>query len=141
MVQNKPACTLPRKNYQLNSIEKTPPSDKPRFFYGWYLVAASWLMMVLWPAVAVSIFFKPILEEFGWDRATLSLVSAVGLIVFAVTSPFLGRIIDRWGPRAMLFICVANGLATSLWHLYMGRFLYEIKVMHSTQVLVNRSVC
>lgn len=123
-----------------------PIIGKPRFFYGWYLVAASWIMMFLVSSVAVGIFFKPMLEEFGWDRATLSSVQTVALIVFAAAAPFLGRFIDRFGPRTMLFICVAtqtltsvvNGLATSLWHLYIGRFFYEIKVQHSTQVLMNR---
>jgi MFS family permease len=130
----------------LNSSPKTPVTNRPRFFYGWYVVAASWIMTFLLSAVAVGIFFKPMLEEFGWDRATLSSVQTVALIVFAAASPFLGRLIDRFGPRAMLFVCTAtqtlssvtNGLATSLWHLYIGRFLYEMKALHSTQVLINR---
>jgi len=122
------------------------PNQKPGFFYGWYLVIASWIMTFLVASVAVSIFFKPMLEEFGWDRATLSSVQMIALFVFAVASPFLGKVIDRFGPRVMIFICVGtqtlssvtNGLATSLWHLYAGRFLYEIKAMHATQVLINR---
>jgi len=130
----------------LNSTGNTSLTDKPRFFYGWHMVAASWVMTFLPPAVAVGIFFKPMLEEFGWDRATLSLVHTVALIVFAAASPFLGRLIDRFGPRAMLFVCVAtqtltsvvNGLAANIWHLYIGRFLYEIKPFHSTQVLISR---
>jgi MFS family permease len=117
-----------------------------RIFPGWYLVAACWLMLFLTNAVAVGIFFKPILEEFGWDRTTLSLVHTVALTVFAFASPLLGKMIDRFGPRVMLFICVGtqtlssvvNGLATSLWHLYAGRFLFELKGMHAGQVLINR---
>jgi len=46
-------------------------SPKPRLFYGWYLVAASWVISFLVTGNAVGIFFKPILDEFGWDRATL----------------------------------------------------------------------
>jgi MFS family permease len=130
----------------LNSSQKTPLTEKPRLFYGWYLVAASWIMLFFVSSIAVGIFFKPILEEFKLDRATLSLVQTVAMIVFAAVSPFLGRLIDRFGPRAMLFVCVAaqtlssviNGLAASLWHLYIGRFLYEMRPLHSTQVLINR---
>lgn len=130
----------------MNSSQKVPTTDRPRFFYGWYLVAASWVMLFLVNSVAVGIFFKPILEEFSLDRATLSLVQTVALIVFAAASPFLGRLIDRFGSRAMLLVCVAtqtlssvvNGLAASLWHLYIGRFLYEMRPLHSTQVLINR---
>jgi len=130
----------------LNNNEQAPLTTKPRFFYGWYLVAASWVMLFLMNAVAIGIFFKPILEEFKLDRATLSSVQMVAMLVFAAVSPFLGRLIDRFGPRVMLFVCVATqtissavtGLATGLWHLYIGRFLFEIRSLHSTQVLINR---
>jgi MFS family permease len=125
---------------------KASPTVRHRLFYGWYLVAAAWMMLFLTCAVAVGIFFKPMLEEFQWDRATLSSVQMVALILFSLVLPFLGRLIDRFGPRAMLFACVAtqtlssviNGVATSLWHLYIGRFLYGIQSMHATQVLINR---
>jgi MFS family permease len=118
----------------------------PGFFFGWYLVAVSWMTMFLVSAVAVSIFFKPILEEFGLDRATLSSVYTVVMIVFAVLSPFLGRLIDRFGPRVMVLVGVTamslsnfvNGLAASLWHLYLGRALFELRPLNATQVLINR---
>jgi MFS family permease len=119
---------------------------KPRLFYGWYLVAISWLMLFLSGATAISIFFKPMLDEFGWDRAALSLIGAIALLVFAAFSPFLGRLIDRFGSRVMLTIGVTaqvlsnviNGWAGSIWHLYIVRIIGEMKPTHSTQVLVNR---
>ncbi|MFC1902058.1 MFS transporter [Chloroflexota bacterium] len=134
------------KEGSLNSSGEAPIAGKPGFFYGWYVVAASWMMTFLVAAVAVGIFFKPMLEEFGWDRATLSSVQTVAMLGFAAVSPFFGRLIDRFGPRAMLFVCVGtqtftsvvNGLATSIWHLYIGRFLYGIRALHGTQVLINR---
>jgi MFS family permease len=130
----------------LNSSEAMPGTKKPGFFFGWYLVAVSWMMMFLVSAVAVSIFFKPILEEFGLDRATLSSVHTVVIIAFAILSPFLGRLIDRFGPRIMLYVGVAamtltsvvNSLATNLGHLYIGRFLLEVRPLNATQVLINR---
>jgi MFS family permease len=130
----------------LHSSQKMPAAEKPGFFYGWYLVAVSWMAMFLVSAVAVSIFFKPILEEFGLDRATLSSVHTVVILIFALFSPFLGRLIDRFGPRIMLYVGVAamtltsvvNSLATSLGHLYIGRFLLEIRPLNATQVLINR---
>ena len=115
----------------MKNNHKTPVTINPPFFYGWYMVAVSWIMLFLVSAVGVGIFFKPILEEFGWDRATLSAIHTFALILFAVASPFLGRFIDRYGPRTMLFVCLAtqtisstiNGLATGLWHIFTGRFL------------------
>ena len=130
----------------MNKRQELSPISKPRFFYGWYMVAASWVLVFLISAVAVSVFFKPMLEDFGWDRATLSSVQTVALIVFTVASPFLGRLIDRVGPRIMIFICIVpqvlsnviNGVATNIWHLYLARFFYGINVLPSTQILINK---
>ena len=130
----------------MSSEHKISPVSQPRFFYGWRMVIASWIMVFLINAVAVAVFFKPMLEDFGWDRATLSSVQFVGLIIFTVASPFLGQIIDRFGPKLMILACVApqvlssaiNGLATNIGHLYLARFLYGINVLSSTQILINR---
>ncbi len=121
-------------------------TGKNRIFYGWYIVAASWLMFFLTNAVSVGIFFKPILEEFQVDRATLSVVYTLAVLVYAAASPFIGRLIDRFGPRLMLLICavtqtassMVNGLASSLWHLFIGRILFDIKSLQAGQVLINR---
>ena len=128
------------------SRQEPPIPEKPRIFYGWHIVFALWAMFFLVNAVNAGIFFKPILEAFRVDRATLSLVYTLALLLFAIATPFLGRLIDRFGPRAMLFICLGtqtlsstvNGLAASLWHIFAGRFLYEIKALQAGQVLVNR---
>jgi len=111
-----------------------------KIFYGWYIVVACWIMVFLISAVPVSVFFKPMLEDFGWDRATLSLVQFVALIVFVFASPFLGQVIDRFGPKFMISICVLtqtlssaiNGIATSIWRLYLARFFYEVRVFPAT---------
>jgi len=120
--------------------------SKPRFLYGWYMVAASWLLVFLVSAVAVSVFFKPMLEDFGWDRATLSSVQSVAVIAFTIASPFLGLLIDRFGPRIVTLASiltqvlsnVLNGIAGNIWHLYLARFLYGINAIPSTNVLINR---
>ena len=88
--------------------------NKPKFLYGWYIVAASWVMIFLIGAVAVSIFFKPMLEDFGWDRASLSSVQSVAMIFFAIASPFLGRLIDRFGPRAIILTSVVTQFLSRL---------------------------
>jgi OFA family oxalate/formate antiporter-like MFS transporter len=132
----------------LNARDKPSPSARPRIFYGWYIVGASWMMIFLVNAVSVGIFFKPILEDdaFNWDRATLSSYYMFASLLFAVVTPFLGRIIDRFGPRFMLYIALVtqalsstlNGLATSVWHIFTGRFLYDVKSLQAGQVLINR---
>jgi MFS family permease len=112
------------------------------------MVAASWVMLFLVNAVSVGIFFKPILEDekFHFDRATLSLIFMLALLLYAVATPFFGRIIDRYGPKLMIFVCVATqtasaalyGAANAVWQIFTARFLFEIKASQSSQVLVNR---
>ena len=103
-------------------------------------------MTFLQSAVAMSIFFKPILEEFNLDRATLSSVQTLAMLLFAGLSPLMGRLIDRFGPKAILFVCAVTqalsgavtGVATGLGQVYLGRFLFEIRSLHAAQVLINR---
>lgn len=119
---------------------------KTSIYYGWYVIAVSWLMTFIVTGTSVGVFFKPILDEFGWDRATLSLVSSVVIIIFAVLTPFIGRIIDRVGPKVILFVTavfqisssIFNAIAGGLFLISIGRFLYEMKPTHATQVLSNR---
>lgn len=121
-------------------------TGKSKLFYGWYIVIGSWVALFLVNAVSVGIFFKPILEEFGWNRATLSLIHTIALLLYAVATPFIGRVIDFYGARTMFFICVIsqavsstiNGLATGMGHIFAGRFLYELKPLQASQVLINR---
>jgi MFS family permease len=131
----------------MNERHPVSPEDKQTgIFHGWYIVAGSWMALFLVSSVSVGIFFKPILEEFGWDRATLSLVHTSGLLLFAVVTPFIGHGIDRFGARLMFFVCVisqtvssiVNGLATGMAHIFTGRFLYELKPLQASQVLINR---
>lgn len=127
------------------SDKKSVTPFKHSLFFGWYMVAASWTTFFILSAVAMSIFFKPILEEFNLDRATLSSVQTFAMLVFAVASPFLGRLIDRFGARAILFVCaviqtlsiVLTGLASNLWHIYFGRLLFEIRSTQAANVLIN----
>jgi MFS family permease len=122
-----------------------PVPGKPSSFYSWYIVAASWFLGFSYSGMAVNVFFKPMLEEFGWDRATLSLVQSVSMIFMLVASPFLGRIVDRFGPRAMLLVSeIVQGLsglinagASTIWHLFIARILFGLNAVPGTQVLIN----
>ncbi|MEJ2738337.1 MAG: MFS transporter [Dehalococcoidia bacterium] len=120
-------------------------ANKPRRFYGWYIIVASWILVFLYNSMAVNVFFKPMLEEFGWDRATLASVQSVAMIFFMVASPFLGHLVDRFGPKAMLLACeiaqilsgLINSVASNIGHLYISRIFYGLNAIPGTQVLIN----
>lgn len=44
-------------------------------------------------------FIEPIQQEFGWSRATITSGLSVLTLVSGLSSPFIGILVDKWGPR------------------------------------------
>ena len=74
-----------------------------------------------------SVFFKPLSEEFSWSRAQVSLGFSLSLIVLSAALPIIGRLVDRYGARKIIFpsaLLFGAGLTSfyflsnSLWHFY-----------------------
>jgi MFS family permease len=97
-------------------------------FYGWIVVAVVFVTMAVGVNVrtAFSLLFPPILDEFGWERGVTAGAFSFGFFVSAALSPFLGRLMDRHGPRQVMelgVVCMAAGLMLATlvrqpWHLY-----------------------
>ncbi|MDR7304265.1 MFS transporter [Haloactinomyces albus] len=51
---------------------------------------------------AMSVFVDPLIETLGLPRTTVSAAYMVGSLSGAVVMPFLGRLIDRFGPRRVM---------------------------------------
>ncbi|TMG74064.1 MAG: MFS transporter [Betaproteobacteria bacterium] len=89
-----------------------------RLFYGWVIVAVAFVTMAIGvnARTAFSLLFPPIVDEFGWDRGATAAAFSFGFILAALLSPFLGRWMDRFGPRPVLeagVVCVAIGLVAA----------------------------
>ncbi|SFM19866.1 Sugar phosphate permease [Bradyrhizobium sp. NFR13] len=99
------------------------------FFYGWVIVAVTFVSMAIGvnARTSFSLFFPPILQEFGWDRGVTAGAFSFGFLISAIMSPLMGRLMDRGGPRAVMelgTVLMAAGLllaplTTQPWHLYM----------------------
>jgi MFS family permease len=79
-------------------------------YYGWWIVGACFLInMTLGGLVILSFtaFFEPIVNEFGWSYAQISLASSLRGVEAGVLAPLLGLVVDRWGPRRLMFAGVA----------------------------------
>jgi MFS family permease len=90
----------------------TRPATRPMqmpFYYGWVIVGVVFITMGIGvnARTAFSLLFPPILDEFGWDRGVTAGAFSFGFLVSAFMSPFLGRLMDRRGPRVVLEIGVA----------------------------------
>lgn len=74
-----------------------------RMFYGWWVVTASIMGMIVsqGPILVFTfgIFMKPLSAEFGWSRSQVSLGLTIAILSAALCTPWVGRLIDRKGAR------------------------------------------
>ena len=99
------------------------------FFYGWVIVVVTFVTMAIGvnARTAFSLFFPPILNEFGWERGVTAGAFSFGFVVSAAASPLIGRLMDRLGPRSVMelgVVLMAGGLLIAPltkepWHLYL----------------------
>jgi MFS family permease len=102
---------------------------RSRVFYGWIIVGISVVCMTLIYGIrhSFSIFFPPILHEFGWARGRTAFMMSLNILIYGFLAPVAGSIGDRWKPRRIMLIGVTIlGLATAscafaskLWHFYL----------------------
>src|SRR6267142_1457730 len=99
------------------------------FFYGWIIVIVTFVTMAIGvnARTSFSLFFPPIIDEFGWERGVTAGAFSFGFLVSGAVSPLIGRTMDRFGPRAVMELGVAlmagglllAPLTTQPWHLYL----------------------
>lgn len=79
---------------------------KNGIFYGWFVLAATFfaMFMVTGARNGFGAFVIPMGDELEWDRATISLAIAIGWLCNGVSQPFIGRIYDRFGGRAVISV-------------------------------------
>lgn len=88
---------------------KSTPVSENRVFYGYIVVAASFLIMVIiWAAYySFGVFFKPLVNEFGWSRASTSGAFSVASVAMGLLAIAMGKLTDKFGPRIVMSICSA----------------------------------
>jgi len=121
-------------------------------FYGWIIVVVSFLISFTESGVfqnILSIFMKPMVEEFGWSRASVTGAIAFGSICGGPLSLLIGPIMDKHGPRMVSFWGVfllslglgAMTFVNHLWQLYLffgvGRMISVGVLSLSTAVSVS----
>ena len=98
------------------------------FYYGWLIIAVAFVTMAIGVSArtAFSLLLPPLIGEFGWDRGLAAGAFSFGFLVSAIASPFVGRMVDRHGPRVVIesgiFLLTLGLLSAPLierpWHLY-----------------------
>jgi MFS family permease len=110
-------------------MAKTPADAPARIFYGYWVALALSLIVLLSMGIRFSIgpFLKPVSADLGIDRGTFSLVISLSLLLYGAFMPLVGRVVDRFGARA---VCGAGALVmaaslvgtarmTTLWEFYL----------------------
>ena len=122
-----------------------------RFFYGWVMLGVGALgLFVSGPSQShtFSVFITPISMDLGLSRTAVSLAYAGATLVASLGLPYMGRLVDRFGFRAVtLWVGVffgasalAFGYVTNLFLLAIGfaalRFLGQGSLMLNSNGLV-----
>jgi MFS family permease len=90
----------------LNSSTRTT-HYRPRFFYGYIIVALCYVLSMLVFGVynSFGVFFDPILTDFGWSKALTSGAFAVSTLMQGVSGILCGKLTDKIGPRLVMSVC------------------------------------
>lgn len=93
-------------------------SSSQAIFYGWYVVAAAFVILFAGFGCAYSFgaFFLPLAETFNASRAQTSAVFSYAVSLIFVTGAVSGHLSDRFGPRRIVLlgvIAIALGLVIS----------------------------
>lgn len=95
-----------------------------RFHYGWVVVAVTCLTLLVSAGIgtAPTVFILPIEADLGWRRDVIAFAVSIGLVLFGLTGPFAGRLIDRFGPKRVML----GGLALAGLGMLAGALMTEV---------------
>lgn len=106
-----------------------PSKKTPRFYQGYYVVGASFIILaVSWGVYVVfGVFFNSLIDEFNWSHAVTSGSYSLSSIISGVLGVLMGGLTDKFGPRLVVtFSSVVFGVGlilmsqvNSLWQLYL----------------------
>lgn len=76
------------------------------FYYGWVVfaivVGTSYTSRPLMSVAVLSVFVVPMTETFGWSRGLFSGAVSLGGICAVFISPFVGRLVDKYGTGVII---------------------------------------
>ncbi|HUG13560.1 MAG TPA: MFS transporter, partial [Thermomicrobiales bacterium] len=69
------------------------------------------------------VLIKPLEDDLGWSRASISLAISIGLVLYGFAAPLGGSLLDRFGPRRVMVLglgltllsTTVSAVITSLW--------------------------
>ena len=133
--------------------EITEANERNLNYYGWRVVlAACFGVMGGFGSLFVytfTVFVKPLGAQFGWNRESVSLGFAIAAMTVGLSSPLIGRLLDRFGPRHIIlpcmtvFGCAVASLAllhSGLWQFYLTCFVIGVVGNGAAHLAYARSI-
>ena len=105
--------------------------SRPRVFFGWWSVSFIGIVAGLghgFNTYGISVLFLPISQELGLNRAATSWAPGIGRLEGGITSPLVGWLSDKFGPRwIVVFGIIVAGAGmimmnfiTEVWQYYIA---------------------
>jgi len=92
-------------------IYKTLVKGLPSFrvHYAWVIAAVTFLVLLMTAGIRATpgVFIVPLEQEFGWNRAIISLSIAINIALFGLIGPFAASVMDRFGLRRIVLAAIA----------------------------------
>ena len=92
-----------------------------RVYYGWWIILSTFVLGALSGGLfwqSNSIFFGPIKDDLRLNSARTSIIFATSRAEGSIAGPFVGRLVDVFGPRPMI---LAGGLMAGLGYVLLHR--------------------
>lgn len=113
------------------TVGRLPRLWPSRFYYGWAIVWASFLISVAQVPMygpVFSVFVKPIGDDLGWSRSTITVAFTAGSLGGALLAAGVGPLLDRYGARGVMAatgVIVAGGMLgvaamSEPWHFWLA---------------------
>ena len=91
----------------MTTIQSSPSLKKPKIFYGYWIVAVTFLCTFMDSAAgyyAFSLFVRPLEMAFSWSRGEIMPGWTVRYLAVGLLSPFIGRLVDSYGARKVIVV-------------------------------------
>src|SRR5580704_13737757 len=115
------------RKHEAPESEQTDAAPTPSGRHSWLLLAASFVTFTVSAACMQSytVFLVAFIEAFGWSRGESSIAYSVSQLISGATSPLVGVLVDRLGPRRLVLIggvllalgLLASSFVDALWEL------------------------
>lgn len=124
------ASPFTQRRVKIGPYRKEIPLQKAlsgRLYYGWVVVGVVFMALLVSAGVraAPAVLINPLEGELGWSRAAISFAVSVGLLLYGLSGPVAGWLMDRFGPKRVVLFglaviggsTLAGAAMTQLWQL------------------------